>query len=1546
MVSVTSSPKAFIAVPPAWPFAESIGPAVPSVAARVATLGTPRGDGPNQNPTDNARLRINATRLTDSHPSAAPGGSEVATWNEQDFQQATAGLLGQEQSVMHSQSELGAQYGRMEPLLSEARSAEDAAADRQAAYDALNARFEPAIADYNRLAQEQTALQALVQTEQEQKAQGEYRLAHLDEIKKKHGRRKQAAVDASYQISNSDQKISEAQARIHQLNEQMQSMEAWGLPLMEQTQAAQAQWEAAVKVASEKDQIANAQQNAALQAADQYQASITALSTQHARLVAYLQAHPDLQGAEQAQESIQASLEILGSSLKTQQAWTDAARARGAALDARALGFEAHASQVQAELDPLQPARLQAQAQIDTLQSAYDAAQAAEVQAQAALDAAHQQRTAADLQSDKGDRYRARDAADRLIEFHSQQLSQATQARQSAGAALAQAQAQGQATVAAALEAQGKWAQSAVPASNARHQALVQASIGGRLLDIELATQSALAMSHQQMVGLSQIKASAAAALAAEGKISVDELMVLDDDLQSDLNATLGALGRVEQKAANDRAAMGQEGAQLVDRQAQALGGQLIAENLVADAAVAQQSDPSTGLQEAQADFNAAQERLKNAQWSAENADMHLDWAQGKVDPEKQTKALKNAKPALDAAQAEQADAQLAFDQAQAKLSRAQHLSQPLQGLAQETGYAALSALQNAQTQQSQADTQWAWTSMAQARAQTSDTLWAATQAELVQRTSALAEIQHLIAQQVNDPEVAQQMAAQSAARQQRARDYADSAADLRLAQQQTDLEQNKLDGLQVQAGGTQALQSFLAGKVERVGAAYAQAKAQLPELQQVFEAAAAQSQADRGVAEQAYGKMVTSEKNAEIDFIATRRKHADADQTPPYRTPALQSVSAGLSPPADGALTTKLATEEAQGIATEAQSIAAASELARQEHEQFIAQARANPDEFIQAWEKTEMKGRKTERKQLHWFDDKAQWVGSRTEVQAARQQALQTIHAAQQSSQAAVAAGDALQGHAIATAARSMQWLDSQGQWAQAARANAQLSAQAGAQAGVLGQAVEREKAAAQKMLAGLTADAGHGDAFASGPAYRPLIDNARIALDLARRRSTQTSAQALQWQQRAGDLHSTAQQLQAAFVQAQNDVAQDGRTLSTSMDEAGSLLTEAMQTSALALQAERSVASRNAYAADLHERRVRADRVEKINQRKSLYSTLVNAGSLLAAAVVTFIAPPVGAALTETLLAAAATGAGVNAAAQGINLAAGFQNKFDTKSMAAMASMAVFGTVMGTVTTSIDKMLRGTILGNAVPGSAAVRTLLVQGDPLIQPVSMAMATLKPAVAAIPAGSLSWVGTALSWGTGATVGSIVRQTFDVATGLSDAFSWDRVQVDALSLALGGVMRTHWSSSWAGNPFTPTLYKPMSAEEMVVDVAKRVAGTLIIDVALNTTGLTDQVNGERLLGVGAARAVQMVLRDAMGRLVITPTYTTPGAFVASNLGQSLIRTSTVLTSSGMNALLGERIDWNTQFYRGIGRVVGQSGAVLGEQSLAAGLGWVRSMLP
>ena len=85
---------------------------------------------------------------------------------------------------------------------------------------------------------------------------------------------------------------------------------------------------------------------------------------------------------------------------------------------------------------------------------------------------------------------------------------------------------------------------------------------------------------------------------------------------------------------------------------------------------------------------------------------------------------------------------------------------------------------------------------------------------------------------------------------------------------------------------------------------------------------------------------------------------------------------------------------------------------------------------------------------------------------------------------------------------------------------------------------------------------------------------------------------------------------------------------------------------------------------------------------------------------------------------------------------------------------------------------------------------------------------------------------------------------------------------------------------------------------------------------------------------MGVSRGVQMLNRDALGRYVLTPTARAPGEFVASTLGQSLIRSGTYLSQSAVSALLGSTIDWNSVLYLGVGRATGQLGSSWGEEKL------------
>ncbi|HRK57929.1 MAG TPA: hypothetical protein PLQ67_10475 [Burkholderiaceae bacterium] len=298
-------------------------------------------------------------------------------------------------------------------------------------------------------------------------------------------------------------------------------------------------------------------------------------------------------------------------------------------------------------------------------------------------------------------------------------------------------------------------------------------------------------------------------------------------------------------------------------------------------------------------------------------------------------------------------------------------------------------------------------------------------------------------------------------------------------------------------------------------------------------------------------------------------------------------------------------------------------------------------------------------------------------------------------------------------------------------------------------------------------------------------------------------------------------------------------------------------------------------------------------------------------------------------------------MNAGAQGINLAAGFQDRFDVKPMIAMGGIAAFGAVMGTVTSTLDKAFQGTLLGAEVPGSAATRTLLASSNPLTEEISMAWVT-QPAVPAIKAGALDWLGTAISWGTGATAGSLARQGLMMATGQQNGIAWDRIHLDAVKQAIGGFLRIHVGSSFASNPFTFTHYRPMGLGDMAIDVAKRVAGTFATNLVLKNVGMLDDIRLSDLLAVGAARAAQVLLRDAMGTLPIAGN-ATPSAFVSSALGQSIIRTTTVLTNAAVQAAYGQSIDWNNLLYLGVGRVAGQFGTLWGTGQVQGALESMRS---
>ncbi|HRK56507.1 MAG TPA: hypothetical protein PLQ67_03170, partial [Burkholderiaceae bacterium] len=1132
---------------------------------------------------------------------------EVEGWTQADFDRVAAALPDGEGDVIDGQGQLAKAYGRVEPLLADARAAQDRAALFEGKFNELNAVFEPAFDEYNALAQELAGLQAYVQSEHAQRAQGEDQLAGLDAVTERRMRRETAQREANYQVDNAAQGIAQAQARIEQIQARMQALEAWGKPLMEKTEAARAQWQQAAELAQQKSEIANTQAGLALTAADAYRASVTALSADHSRLVAYLVAHPSMPGASQAQASIKASIGILDRGLQAQRQWGEQARQLGLELDEHARALEDEALGLQDALDPLQPERIDAQMRIAALKEEYAQAVSAEQKAQAALDGAYAARVDADYQKGKGGRNRARDEANRLIELRTEELARASLERERVRSALDEAKEAGQPNILEALEAQGAWERSAAQAANARSQASGQAQVGAHLMDLESNTQSALAVSHLNLIKLGQVKVDAAESLVESGQMGVEALTALSRELQDDLNFSVNALQGHEQFAVNDRYVLGQEREALVGLQAQALGGQLIADNLIVDASNAQEIVQTLDLVGTKEAYIAARQRLDDATWALESADMHMDWAQGKVNAKKQAKALKRATPELKAAKEEFAEAQLAFDMAEAKYLSAQRMAAPLQRLAQETGYEALSALQRAQGQGMRADTQSVWTEIAQARYDASDTALAAVETGLMDGSRALSRVQALIAQSLDDPQAAQLMQDHSEHTSQWADDYSAAVVAVRQAQMRSDAEQATFDVLRVQTEGVQVLQGFLEGKVDKTAKAFDEAKARLGQLEDAFSAAAQVALARRSSAEEAFGILDTTEKAAQIDYIATHRKPVTAEDM------------------RDRAVDFLLGNQTTQP--SEEQIMAVAKKMADEANQKFLDDAHANASEFIKNWEAKEFKTRKTDRKKLQWLDDKLNWVAADPKVQDARLGASASITAAQDASQAALVAGQDVEAQNIAASLRARIGLE-----AQVALTGASLEAEkfahaAAKQAQVLATALADEAQAGNERAQALVAHVGQNETIAlqlasaaqeragtetgdvlfeqahqlasANQGYTALASNADVIATLAKARADDAVQVSTQWGQTAQAAGVKAKE-EAAALEALTPLAQaaiDG--LKARFDQSDETLTKVAETHMLSAMALRMLQDRADYALEIGEQRDRADYVHK--QRK---------------------------------------------------------------------------------------------------------------------------------------------------------------------------------------------------------------------------------------------------------------------------------------------------------------------------------------------------------
>ncbi len=1246
-------------------------------------------------------------------------------WTEEDFQDYIKNHPEKVDEIPGSSSLLGKAITSTNTLLDEARSAEDIAAADKATYDALNAKFAPAFATYNGYAQEIANLEAVIQTEQSQKAEAENALANLGTVSTKRDAQATQKREAEYQITNAGQNISDAQNRINYLRDQMAGMESWGIPLMQETEAAKAKWEQSAQVATQKNEIAGAQGNLAQQAADKNKADVSAVIFSGQALNLWLTEHPSLEGVDQVNGLLKETVPVLEQTMTEQRGWLDASRERGLNLEIDALGLEAKSTEVKSVLDKVQPARLQAEALIADKQTVYDAAVAAENKLQADLDAAYVQRDQANNGAGKGERNRLRDTANRLITDLSAMLVDATQKRSTAEAEFNQAKEAGAFAISVGVQAESDWQATLATSGNARNQSLSELAMGAQVFDVESNTTGALAAVYAQMIDTSKLESTLATGMASVGAIGMEELAVIEDKAQDNVQFALGGLTKLQQTAANDRIEAENESQRLVPLQALAYGNQLIADDKLNDANYLQSVySEVTGIADGRenyvrANVAAAEERLNKAKLALSNADMHMDWAEARS-LKNQGKAMDAARPALEAAQKELAEAQQDYDIAVAQLNESKYQHPPLRNLVIDSGWAATSAYIDADTASTQAATQSGWTTIAQKRYFNVDNIVASAQALIVQDTTELSEVQAEMADQATDPAEAELLGMQSGWNAQWASEFRDLSMSTRNAEYQTYNDQRTLDDLTVRAGGVKALGTYLGGRTEQLKGVYEAAKGVLPGLEATWQASSQQAQTDTEAAETSRNGMTDAELQSMVNFILSRnQKGTLAKNGQPSRDPAITVAS--FNGQALETLANNAFSQHAyQLLATEASNNGVdPSTITDEQIQQTVAQLRTQENHgvnttftdeqihrtamqlFVDKAQQDAMAKRLTMRKQLHYVDDRQVWIDADPVVQAARAGALQLAKTAEGSTQTAINHGEELQAATVVASVQGVLLSDVATRWADSTAVAVDIAAQAATQADRVVEDYNIEKAAQDNMLAGMTqylngnmqlAQYMHDYAqVAEDPAvgqrlgnqvrglekvtqaYDPVLRNTDALSRLAGESAVAAVAQAEALETAAADLKVVA-----------DDVAAKVETIKTMAETDSTAFTELFQKTSEAMAkvygfhdwsvaAVREHADKAKDAKELHQDRVTADKVHKKEKKKGLLKMIGAAiiSTVMTVASLGALGPEAGMFMMATMAAVA------SAASQGINMALGLQDKFSVMGVATSAlSMGMYG------------------------------------------------------------------------------------------------------------------------------------------------------------------------------------------------------------------------------------------------------------------------------
>lgn len=1465
---------------------------------------------------------------------------EVDGWSDEDLQSALTEMPDKQSQIDQNQSNLKTQYGYVEPLMDDARAAQDIAAQKKSEFDALNAKFEPAFAEYTKLSQELTSLEGVVQGEQAQKANAQNVLANLGAIDKDRDRRATAERDANYQITNADQKITDAQTRIAAIRAQMQQLETWGAPLMAQTQAARAEWDQASKQATEKSEIAGAQGGVVSWAARDYRAGVTDLVATNEKIALYLKANPELAAAQEAKQVVQETNVFLNETLTQQREWVDSARDLGIALDAEATGLETDAAKVKPALDAVLPARMSAEADIGQKQEIFNSAQAKETKAQADLDAAYVQRDKANYAEGKGGRNRARDEANRLIDLYSAQLTSATQERIAAQAALESSKSAGLPAIENSLDADGEWRAASTIATNARNQSIAQLDIANQLTGLEVFTQNAIATSYAQVISLSQAEINAAKEAANAGELDLQGLSAIGKSAQVDLQNAIGDLTQLEQTAVNDRVMAEQQRGLFTSVQTQAYGQQLVADTLMTDAAKFQQIHAGVGVEELETKLVAAETRLNQAKYNAEMADMHLDWAQARSNPKKQNKAIKASQPKSDAAEAELIQAQQEYDVIRTQLDMARHMAAPLEQIVQESTLVALNAVQDADVLTTQASVQGTLLGMARARVSASDGVLAAAQLGVAQGTRALAEVQGLLAGETTDTQASELLAAESQRGLAWADEFTEQVAETRQSQLKTDFEQGKLDALTIQVGGLQALSHFLETHVVEMQQSYEAAKADLPSYETAFLNANQQSNVSRSEAEAAYADMVNKGKQAEVDFILSRKPPAPTDRSK-YEDVVIAMLTEKQTDHPEAARLLSLGSQGAQEVIaalgtqadpsttifsrlgfTPEEVNARVNELINAEKQKVRQEAIDNADEFIASADKAQMAQRKTQRKKLHWYDDKAIYVEGNAEFQAARARAMDLIARATESSQAALDTGQTYQAHIAAAALRGNWLLDKQTQLADVAHAMVELGGEAAQQSRVLGQTAAAEENATQEMLQSLveysntSVDTAQKFSRAAGQAnnstiagvlsdtadslerindqYKPAINNAQVIVEVSKQISEAAFNSENIWKAATQEFAQNEKTQESNLAKLKTTIEGDQSNFDARLTRVADDLQVAFETNFLARATSQSIKDQIQDVKELHQDRLAADQVHKKQKKKAMFAQIVNAAVMVAAALAAI--PTAGTSLeaavtVEALLAEVATSAALftaaNFSAQGINLAAGFQDKLDMRTALMAGSTAVFVTAAGLVARTVASGLR----------QAAFMSPVADAPVALNPVAEFLSKAPIIGPKIP----DAVASGLSWTIGGALGNMAQQGFNLATGLSKEFSLENVKFAMANWGYGGLIHGLSKVTYATQLWLKTPMLPVDNQRYIGIFFERAIGLVahqalmqasgfrkdmsLVEAGVSALALSTQLQWTRLLGneavvqsIGSQAIAEMAARGVLRLALDLPIETIIGA--------------------------------------------------------------------